>query len=297
MYDFKEQLKSCVDLIERSLTYFLPKEGTKQELVSKAMSYSTLSGGKRVRGVLILKFCEAMGGNMQNALPLASAIEMIHASSLIHDDLPCMDDDDMRRGKPSCHVAFDEATALLAGDALINLAFGVVCSEESAGMIGAENAVRASRVLSEYVGVDGMIGGQVVDLISEGKQIDLDTVMYIHKLKTCALIQAAVSMGCIAAGKDDKTIKKAAEYGYNLGLAFQIVDDILDVEGDEKLLGKPIGSDSEQDKCTYVTIAGLEKAKEDAKAYTQKAIDVLKELGITDKFLYDLTNMLLSRNN
>lgn len=297
MNNFKDQLKTYLDMIEESLVHFLPKDGTRQELVAQAMRYSTLAGGKRVRGVLILKFCEAMGGDIKDALPLACAIEMVHASSLIHDDLPCMDDDDMRRGKPSCHVAFDEATALLAGDALINLAFGVIASSESVEKIGAENAIRASRALSEYVGVDGMIGGQVVDLLSEGKKIDLDTILYIHKLKTCALIQAAVSMGCIAAGADEKTVAKAAEYGYNLGLAFQIIDDILDVEGDEKLLGKPIGSDSEQDKCTFVNIVGLQKAKEEAKYYTQKAVAVLDELNIPDSFLYDLTNMLLTRNS
>lgn len=295
MRAFKDELNWCAGEIEKALDYFLPGVQSRQGVVAQAMRYSTLGGGKRVRGVLVMKFCQACGGDPRQGLPFACALEMIHASSLIHDDLPCMDDDCLRRGKPSCHVAFGEANALLAGDALINLAFDVLSSEESVKAVGAENALKAVNLLSRKVGVDGMIGGQVVDLESEGKSIDEDTLEYLHRLKTCALIQAAAALGCIAAGASKEKLQLALHYGDALGLAFQIVDDILDVTGDVAQLGKPIGSDSEQEKTTYVTLKGLSGAKADAAQCTQRAREVLDALGLEEGFLYEFTDMLLNR--
>ncbi len=258
---------------------------------AEAMAYSLEAGGKRLRPMLALEFCRLAGGEPEKAMPFACAVEMIHTYSLIHDDLPCMDNDDMRRGKPSCHKAFGEATALLAGDALLTKAFEMLSKAE----LPPERIVKAAAILSRCAGIDGMIGGQAVDLLNEAQAPDFDTLELTCRLKTAALLQAACLLGTAAAG-NDQMADKAREYGLNLGLAFQIVDDILDVTGDSALLGKPVGSDAENGKTTFVTLCGLEKARELAEKYSRGAVEVLAQIPGSED-LSRLTEQLLLRKH
>ena len=258
---------------------------------AEAMAYSLEAGGKRLRPMLALEFCRLAGGEPEKAMPFACAVEMIHTYSLIHDDLPCMDNDDLRRGKPSCHKAFGEATALLAGDALLTKAFEMLSKAE----LPPERIVKAAAILSRCAGIDGMIGGQAVDLLNEAQAPDFDILELTCRLKTAALLQAACLLGTAAAGNDQMT-DKAREYGLNLGLAFQIVDDILDVTGDSALLGKPVGSDAENGKTTFVTLCGLEKARELAEKYSRGAVEVLAQIPGSED-LSRLTEQLLLRKH
>ncbi len=260
-----------------------------------AEEYSLTAGGKRIRPLLMLLFCEACGEKCGNYIDISTSIEMIHSFSLIHDDLPCMDNDDFRRGKPSCHKKFGEATALLAGDALTFLAFERICDAVSNKVIDSEKAVSLINILAKASGSFGMIGGQIIDIESEDKKISLEVLKELQNKKTGALISAACEMGCVLADRKDK-IPYAKEYAYNLGLAFQIVDDILDVEGNFKTLGKPIGSDKENHKTTFVSLYGLEKAKELAENYTKAALKSLENFESSD-ILTELTSNLLTRQN
>lgn len=284
-------LENYIKLVEDKLYSYINGEESAQGRVIKAMKYSLSAGGKRIRPVLVLEFCRMCGGDIEKALPIACAMEMIHTFSLIHDDLPCMDNDDLRRGKPSCHKAFDEATALLAGDALeiypIELIAG---SELEPGKI-----VKIISKITHQVGVFGMIGGQQIDTENEGKPYTSQALLEMYSLKTSALLKAACCSGCIAAGADEDTVQNAAMYAEKLGLAFQIVDDILDVTGDEKVFGKPIGSDAESGKTTYVTLYGLEKAHEKAEELTNEALEILSNWENSD-FIKELTKKLLNRN-
>lgn len=282
-----------LNTINRCLESFVYTVTDGQDIVRDAMLYSLQNGGKRVRPMLTLAFCSVCGGNAQAALPFACAVEMIHTYSLIHDDLPCMDDDDLRRGKPSCHKQFGEANALLAGDGLLTLAFETVTKAEN---IAPADIVRAVRVLSRLAGYGGMIGGQVIDLLSEEKSVDYDTLHRIDKLKTGALIKAAALLGCIAAGITDETILRAAEtYAENIGFAFQIVDDILDVTADTETLGKPVGSDEKNEKSTFVKLLGLEKCRQLANDLTAQAISALKAMPGDTAFLCDFARQLAVR--
>ena len=244
----------------------------------KAMEYSISAGGKRIRPSLMMEFAAVCGNDPKIALKFATALEMIHTYSLIHDDLPCMDDDDLRRGKPSCHIAFSESTALLAGDALLTEAFSVAMDTEG---VKAENIVKACKVLASLAGAKGMIGGQVIDLKYENSQSDvpLSIIDEIHLLKTGCLLMAAAKIGCILASADDEKIKAAEDYAKYIGLAFQIRDDILDVISTEEELGKPIGSDESSNKSTYVSILGLENANNKVREYTDLAIKSLDVFG------------------
>ena len=239
------------------------------------MEYSLEAGGKRIRPTLTLMFSEVCGGTIEQALPFACGIEMIHTYSLIHDDLPCMDDDDLRRGKPSNHKVYGEDIALLAGDALLTNAFATVLSEEAVSLVGGEKSAKCGRILATLSGMTGMVGGQVIDLQSEGKKVPIDTIRQMHLKKTSALIKCACMMGAVVGSNNEEHIKIAETYGENLGLAFQIMDDILDVVSDEKSLGKPIGSDAENEKSTFVTLLGLDKCYELVNEYTEKAIKSL----------------------
>lgn len=282
-----------LNTINRCLESFVYTVTDGQDIVRDAMLYSLQNGGKRVRPMLTLAFCNVCGGNAQAALPFACAVEMIHTYSLIHDDLPCMDDDDLRRGKPSCHKQFGEANALLAGDGLLTLAFETVTKAEN---IAPADIVRAVRVLSRLAGYGGMIGGQVIDLLSEEKSVDYDTLHRIDKLKTGALIKAAALLGCIAAGVADETILHAAEtYAENIGFAFQIVDDILDVTADTETLGKPVGSDEKNEKSTFVKLLGLPKCRQLANDLTAQAISALKAMPGDTAFLSDFARKLAVR--
>lgn len=282
-----------IPVIENKLNELLPESGELYSSAVNAMRYSLLSGGKRIRPILLLEFYSLFGGRAEGALNFAAAIEMIHTYSLIHDDLPCMDNDDMRRGKPSCHKAFGYDTALLAGDALLTHAFFAAANAVD---IPPERVSRAISVLAQKAGIYGMVGGQVMDLDFEknGANGEELTAMYIKK--TSCLLEAAAMCGAVLAGADEETVKKTEEYAENLGLAFQITDDILDCTADEKTLGKPIGSDKKNGKTTFVTLFGLDGAKQKAALLTKKAEDILNGFSGDTSYLNELTEYLLNRN-
>lgn len=300
MIDFNKQFNEYVRLINEAADKYVSEkafEGRESSGLSemlKAMAYSLSNGGKRIRPMLTLEFCRLCGGDFIKAIPFALGAEMIHTYSLIHDDLPCMDDDDMRRGKPSSHMVFGEANALLAGDALLTLAFETVLSAEE---VSAEAKARAGLELAKAAGCSGMIAGQVMDLANEGKSAPLDDVRKTDRLKTGEMIRVSCVMGCIAAGADEEKIKAAEDYSNNIGLAFQIVDDILDVTSDAETLGKPVGSDSENEKSTYVSLLGLEKSAEYAEELTKDAKKALDIFGDEGEFLAVLADMLAGRKN
>ena len=287
-----KQMNEYIALVEGALNKALGSTG--EYRVLRAMAYSAEAGGKRIRPVLLLMFCRMLGGDVNKALPLACAVEMIHTYSLIHDDLPCMDDDDLRRGKPSCHKQFGEATALLAGDGLLTMAFSMIAAAD----LPADVRIGAVKILSQRAGVFGMIGGQEMDLQNEekGSRISAETLEQTYALKTSALLQSACEMGVLAGGGVEEAVEKAGKYAYHLGLAFQIVDDILDVTGDEKTLGKPIGSDEENGKATFVSLYGLKKARELAAAHSDKALSALQYFSDSGE-LKTLTENLLFREN
>lgn len=288
-------LKTYCRQIELKLMEFTRDKSGLQGIIREAMEYSLTAGGKRLRPVLMLEFCRMCGGDVSEYTDIACTIEMIHTFSLIHDDLPCMDNDDYRRGRPSCHKAFPENIALLAGDSLNTLAFEVIANSAIEGRITADKAVMLVSVLGRAVGADGMIGGQVIDLQSEGQDISLDTLDILQEKKTGALIEAACVMGVILGGRPEK-IPDAANYAGVFGRAFQIVDDILDVTGSFEELGKPIGSDKQQDKNTYVSLLGLEESKAAADNLTQEALGYLSSFDDND-FICDLTKSMLKRRN
>lgn len=289
-------LNQYKEMVENRIEELFPEVESGYSHLAKAARYSLLSGGKRIRPAVMMEFCKLCGGKAEDALDFAVALEMIHTYSLIHDDLPCMDDDDMRRGKPSCHKAFGEDIAILAGDTLLTEAFFVASNAN----VSPDKALKAVSYLSANAGLHGMIGGQVLDLAFEENTPDAIELSDMYMRKTAALLIAASVIGCIAAGKDsEENIKSATKYGYNLGLAFQVIDDILDVTADEKKLGKPVGSDNKNNKTTFVTIYGIEKAFAIAAELTNAALDALDELGNENETaaLYELTNYLLDRNN
>ncbi len=269
-------------------------ENKPQKNLIKAMNYSLSAGGKRIRPVLVYAFCEALGGDWHKAKSMACAIEMVHTFSLIHDDLPSMDNDDFRRGKPSCHKAFGEDMAILAGDALSVLPFEIIADDVC---LSDGQKVRIVSELAKAVGRNGMIGGQVIDMENERRNdVDEKNLRNMYRCKTGQLIAVSCVMGCICAGADDEILKTASEYGFRLGLAFQIVDDILDVIGNSEELGKPVGSDREENKTTFVTLYGVEKAQQIADSVTAEALECLLKIPHSD-FLVRLTEMLLKRKN
>lgn len=270
------------------------KPPLREELVS-AMEYSLTAGGKRIRPVLMLEFCRMCGGDSGKYTDIACSIELVHTFSLIHDDLPCMDNDDFRRGKPSCHKKFGEATALLAGCALNNLAYEIITDSVIDGVIDPNTAVMLISALSKAIGVKGMIGGQEIDMNSEDREISSEELDLLQSCKTGALIEAACVMGVILSGKYEM-IPMANEYAAAFGRAFQIVDDILDVTGTFEQLGKPIGSDAQQNKNTYVTKLGYDAACQKAGILTKQALNSLRQFEDHD-FLYDLTDSLLHRKS
>lgn len=286
MMTMNKILSAHVDLIEKNIMCFVPETCSEYAIIADAMKYSLESGGKRVRPVLTLEFCRLCGGVSEKVLPLAVAVEFIHTYSLIHDDLPCMDNDDMRRGKPASHIAFGEANALLAGDALLTHAFSCIANAD----LSAEQRISAVGELASYAGINGMIGGQIIDLEGENAGLNIDSLFLMDKLKTAALITSACVLGCIGADRKDM-IPHSVAYAQNLGIAFQIVDDILDfLEGDEN-------SDIVSGKSTYVSLLGLEKAKEYASDYTEKALEALNNIPGDTSFLREFTANLLNRKH
>jgi geranylgeranyl diphosphate synthase type II len=273
-----DAIKNTVALVEKELEGIYPTEGggTAAELY-KALRYSLLSGGKRVRATLVLESCRMLGGKVEAALPFACAVEMIHTYSLIHDDLPCMDDDDMRRGKPTCHKVFGEATATLAGDGMLTDAFSVCAMNPH---ISGDCAATAVALLSGAAGSFGMVKGQMSDLYGEEHVLSEQELVELHLGKTGAMICVSVQLGCLAAGyaPNDPVTEKLTMFARNIGLVFQIIDDILDVTSTSEVLGKNIGSDKDKNKTTFMSFMSVEQAKAYAEKLTQEAIDYLKEI-------------------
>lgn len=264
--------KQWISMIEEQLYSFLPGEDCREKKLIESMKYSLEAGGKRVRPLLVMAFNTVCGGNPEAALPFAAAVEMIHTYSLIHDDLPCMDNDDLRRGKPSNHKVFGEDTALLAGDALLTLAFEALTCDRAVIFAGNASCRRAVQLLAKYAGVSGMVGGQVIDIMSENTQVDLETIREMDYKKTACLIKAACELGCVSASAEKAQVLAASRYGECIGIAFQIQDDILDCTSTDEELGKPVGSDEENKKSTYVSLLGIDKAREMVKTLTDSAI-------------------------
>lgn len=290
--EFENILANDQRLVENSLPSFLPSALNGQDEVVDAMKYSLTNGGKRLRPVLTLEFCKACGGDRHDAIEAACAVEFIHTYSLIHDDLPCMDNDDYRRGKPSCHKEFSEDIALLAGDGLLTHAFQIISDSD----MNDSAKAKAVSLLAENAGVGGMLGGQVLDLKYEIGNPTVKELLTVHKMKTGALIAAACIMGCIAAGADSAKIAAASRFAYYIGIAFQIKDDILDVIGSSDKLGKPIGSDADNNKTTYVTKVGLTKAQSDVELLTQKGLKELEVFGDSE-FISMLADRLINRDH
>ena len=295
MDKIKEKLRENAALVESALEkYFAPDDEDIKNLL-ESERYSIFAGGKRIRPFLVLEFCRMLGGSDKAALPFACAIEMIHTYSLIHDDLPCMDDDDLRRGRPTNHKVFGYSTALLAGDGLLTRAFGVAASN---AYVSDKARADAVALLSACAGEFGMVGGQVIDLRGENEKLSLETLKKLHSMKTGALIRASALLGCIAAGVslESPEAYAAREYAENIGLAFQVIDDILDVESTEEELGKSCGSDSDHNKTTFMTYYGVEDARKYASELTANAVSVIadnEESGV----LTDLAVYLLERKN
>lgn len=305
--DFSNNLKERTDYIEEVISDYLPKEKVKQKLIIEAMNYSVLAGGKRIRPLLMMETYFAFGGNDIDWIsPFMAAIEFIHSYSLVHDDLPAMDNDEYRRGKQTTHVKYGETIGILAGDGLLNHAFETATNAyyDTNDNQCKERTIRSLRVLGDKAGIYGMIGGQVIDTcILEGQKITdqdknklVEELNHMYTLKTGALIQASMMIGAILAGASEEQIELVEEMATNIGLAFQIQDDVLDVTSTTEQLGKPVLSDQRNEKITYVALLGLEKAKEEVAFYSEKSLDIYKKLGLSNPFLYDLINMLISRD-
>lgn len=292
--ELKQLLNEKIQFVDENLKKYLPQESEYPNIIFQAMHYSIFAGGKRLRPIMLLSVCEAMGGKIEKAIPFACAIEMIHTYSLIHDDLPAMDNDDYRRGIPTSHKKFGEDIAILAGDALLHHSFEIMAN--ACCKYNELNCVKAMQAISHGAGVYGMLSGQVVDVISEGKQIDRKTLDFIHKNKTAAMIEGALKAGAILADATEKQVEQFRLAGEKIGIAFQIQDDILDVTSTLEELGKPIHSDEKNEKTTYVTLFGIEKSKQIVEQLSNEAITILESLLPPNDFLIDLTKYLIKRS-
>ena len=293
-FQLESYLKERCQLVEQAMPAFLKVEGVPHRL-QEAMEYSLYAGGKRLRPILLLAALEAFGGTFEQGLPAACALEMIHTYSLIHDDLPAMDNDDFRRGKPTNHKQFDEATAILAGDGLLTHAFYVLYSLVDNG-ISATSAMRLVKELAFYAGPRGMVGGQMADLLGENRQIELRELQFIHEHKTADLLMYSVRAGAILGGATEEQIQLMTTFGRNIGLAFQIQDDILDIYGEEEKIGKPVGSDVNNQKSTYPSLIGLENSQRELKLLIDEAKQALKQAGIKDQVLAGIADYIVSRD-
>lgn len=293
--DLKAYLKQKAALVDEAIERFLPAPDTMPTKLHQAMRYSVMAGGKRVRPVLVLSACAAVGGDEKNALPAACAMEMIHTYSLIHDDLPAMDDDDFRRGRPTNHKVYGEATAILAGDALLTEAFNLLSDSRINSNVPSEVLLRVCNTIARCAGSMGMVGGQVVDMESEGKQIDFPTLEYIHTHKTGALILAAIQSGAMIGGADERTFDALTRYGGAVGLAFQVADDILDVVGDSQALGKSAGSDEARGKNTYPALIGLDASRSRARDLVNVAHKAIETLGEAAEPLRAIASYVIER--
>jgi geranylgeranyl diphosphate synthase, type II len=290
--NLKAYLKSRQKLIDRALDQYLPKENVRPATIHRAMRYSLFAGGKRLRPILCLAAAEACGGKVDNALPLACAMECIHTYSLVHDDLPSMDNDDFRRGRPTCHKVFGNGIAVLAGDALLTIAFEIVSRAKPPHRYGPFTLLREVAVAA---GSRKLIAGQVADLEAEGKKVSLADLRYIHQNKTAAILTASVCLGAMSANATVKELSAITKFGHALGLAFQVIDDILDVTQTSEKLGKSAGKDIAAQKATYPSLTGLEKSRIEARRLTKQAHDALKIFGKLAATLHALANYLLER--
>jgi geranylgeranyl diphosphate synthase type II len=290
--DLKGYLLSRQKTIERALDRFLPKENTRPATIHKAMRYSLFAGGKRLRPILTLAAAETCGGKVEAALPLACAMECIHTYSLVHDDLPSMDNDDFRRGRPTCHKVFGENIAVLAGDALLTIAFEIVSHAKPARRYDMATLLREVAIAA---GSRKLIAGQVADLEAEGKKTTRDDLRYIHENKTSAILTASVCLGAMRADAPSKELAAITKFGRSLGLAFQVIDDILDVTQTSEKLGKSAGKDIAAQKATYPAIIGLEKSRAEARRLTRNAHNALSVFGEAGETLHSLANYLLER--
>ncbi|SHK06658.1 polyprenyl synthetase family protein [Desulforamulus aeronauticus] len=293
--NFKNELAAWSKLVDDALDRYLPKADEYPTTIHEAMRYSIFAGGKRLRPVLVLASTKAVGGSVEKALPVACALELIHTYSLIHDDLPAMDNDDFRRGRPTNHKVYGEAMAILAGDALLTLAFELIASSAAAFSLDRVNLVTLE--IAQASGSRGLIGGQVVDMLSENQAITGDIMEYIHRHKTGALFRAAVRAGAILGGADAEQLTSLTNYSEQMGLAFQIKDDLLDIEGDEAKLGKPVGSDVKNQKSTYPSLYGLEEARRMADKAATDACAELKIFGPEAEFLRSLMHFIINRDH
>ena len=296
LYTFKEQMKKAVAETEAIVYSYLPAEEGHQKTIFEAMNYSMKAGGKRLRPLLMHEVYKMFGGNGKEIEPFMAAIEMLHTSSLIHDDLPCMDNDELRRGKPTTWKVYGYDMAVLAGDALMIFAFETAAKAMVPGADGAR-VVKAMGILAQKTGIYGMIGGQTVDVELTGKPVPREKLDFIYRLKTGALLEASMMIGAVLAGAAEEQVKTVESIAANVGLAFQIQDDILDVTSTAEVLGKPVLSDEKNSKTTYVTLEGPEKAKEDVKAISDHAREELVGLPGEKEFLSQLIEMLVNREN
>jgi len=291
--DLKAYLRSRQRKIDRALDRYLPRANTKPATLHKAMRYSLFAGGKRLRPILCLAATEACRGNVDDALPLACALECIHTYSLVHDDLPSMDNDDLRRGRPTCHKVFGDGIAILAGDALLTIAFEIVSRTKPARRY---NTSALLREISVAAGSQKLIAGQVADLEAEGKDIKRDQLQFIHKNKTAAILKSSVRLGAMSANADARKLSAITRFGQRLGLAFQIIDDILDVTQTSEILGKSAGKDLAAKKATYPAVIGLEESRAEAGQLTRQAHNALSVFSSSDaEPLHALANYLLER--
>ena len=295
MKNFKEQMEARVREIQERIQEYLPREEGFQKTLLEAVNYSMLAGGKKLRPLLMKETYEMFGGQEQAVWPFMAALEMIHTHSLIHDDLPAMDNDEYRRGKKTTHAVYGEAMAILAGDALLNLAYETA-AQAFALCAHPDRAARALAILAEKTGVRGMIGGQSVDVENEGKPLSLPQITFIYELKTGALIQAAMMIGAALAGASEEETEKLSGIALNVGMAFQIQDDILDITGSREVLGKPVKSDEKNHKYTYASVKGLEESAKDVERYSKEAVRLLEELSCRNEFLQELILTLIHRN-
>lgn len=294
MENFKTILQDKTTEVENIILSYLPKVETEQHLIMEAMNYSVEAGGKRLRPLLMLEVAKSFGASEKEVYPFMAVIEFIHTYSLVHDDLPAMDNDDYRRGKQTTHKKYGEAIGVLAGDALLNYAFevGIKAAE---GFDDKEKAIKALKVMFIKSGIYGMIGGQTVDVLNENKQKTKSELDYINQLKTGALMQAAMMVGAIIAGVSEEDVNTIGEAALDIGLAFQIQDDILDITSTTEELGKPVHSDEKNNKSTYVNLMGVESAKDEVKRLSDNAISKIKSTQIDNEFLYELIIYLTNR--
>ncbi len=291
--NLKKYLRTRQKVIDRALDRYLPKTSTKPVTLHKAMRYSLFAGGKRLRPILCLAAAEACRGNVDTALPLACAVECIHTYSLVHDDLPSMDNDDFRRGRPTCHKVFGDGIAVLAGDALLTIAFEIVSNAKPAPRYDISILLREIAVAA---GSQKLIAGQVADLEAEGKRVKRDQLRFIHENKTAAMLKSSVRLGAMSANADARKLSAITQFGEQLGLAFQVIDDILDVTQTSEILGKSAGKDVAAKKATYPAVIGLEKSRAEARRLTRQAHDALSVFQEGDaEALHALANYLLER--